>query len=625
MAKSLVMPKRNPWLFIPLLYFLQAIPVTIVQDVAAIVYKDLGIQNEAILRWTSLIALPWAMQMILGPLVDLNFTKRWWIVTMQAGIAAGLIAFAFAINAPFFFEFSLFILIASGFMSALCNVATDGFAILAMDKNQQAQFAGIMSTFYRLGRLFCMSVLVVVAGLMMKLSPLTVEASGSPIVLQKDGATRSQASLQLMNTSGHLGTSDGFLVEPKIVVPPGVSGLRVTADGEVFGTRVTGEEKLGALPATSGPFASPGPVTGRNPGSVWVVVLALGALVYGVLALFNRYVLPKPELDSSRSVGRHETVANLKRTGYMLLSGLAGYFTLNAIVRLTAHGLFAILGGDPEGKWKGWMLPTDNSVPVLKLSVGQLGTECLQLLVCGAVAAFAIWQARRLIRGSEVGVALGSFVTQSGFPAILFFVLFYRFGEALVGKITTLFLKDSLDKGGLAIPNEQIGVISSFVGVIGIIAGGIIGGLVVSKIGLKKAFLPLALAMHVPNLLYLWASFGTLPMKVLYLEWPGPLNLTLGAITFVDQFGYGFGFAGYMVYLMWVAQRGKFQTAHYAIGTGMGALCIILAGVLSGVLQANFGYKGVFIAVIFASIPGLASLLFVPLDDSHKQIKVAIE
>ncbi|MEQ1934975.1 MAG: hypothetical protein ABL962_14040, partial [Fimbriimonadaceae bacterium] len=238
---------------------------------------------------------------------------------------------------------------------------------------------------------------------------------------------------------------------------------------------------------------------------------------------------------------------------------------------------------------------------------------------------FAVQKARRSIRGSEVGNALGSFVRQSGFPAILFFILFYRFGEAVINKISPLFLKDSLDEGGLAISNEQFGVISSFVGVIGIIAGGIIGGLVVSKIGLKKAFLPLALAMHVPNLLYLWASYGTLPMKVLYLDWPGPLNLTLGGIIFVDQFGYGFGFAAYSVYLMWVAQRGQFQTAHYSIGTGMGALCIVTAGVTSGVLEDAFNYRGVFIAVIFASIPGLASLLFVPLDDSHKQIKAAIE
>ncbi|MEQ1822637.1 MAG: hypothetical protein ABL949_09010 [Fimbriimonadaceae bacterium] len=619
------MPKRNPWLFIPLLYFLQAIPVTMVQEVAAIVYKDLGVQNELITRWTSLIALPWTLQLIFGPLVDLNFTKRWWIITMQAGIAVGLIATAFVLKAPYFFEISLFILAASGFMSALCNVATDGFAILAMDQTQQAKFAGIMSTFYRLGRLFCVSVLVFEAGLMMKLPPLEVTASGAPVSFKKDGVLTKLSSMRLEALNGNLGSGKGYLVEPPIVVPPGISGMSVSENGDVYVSRLGRDEKIGTLATESGPFKVGSPVRGQDPGAVWVIVMAVGAAIYGLLSLLARMTLPKPEADSMRSTDRAETSANLLRTGYLLSCGLSGYFTANAIVRLGAHGMFAALGGDAAGKWKGWRLPEDNSIPFVHLSLGPIGTELIQLALCATLLYVSVVQAIRLIRGSEVGVALGSFIKQEGFPAILFFVLFYRFGEALVGKITTLFLKDSIDKGGLAIPNEQIGVISSFVGVVGIILGGIVGGLVVSKIGLKKAFIPLALAMHVPNLLYLWASYGTLPMKVLYLDWPGPLNMTLGGIIFVDQFGYGFGFAGYMVYLMWVAQRGNFQTAHYAIGTGMGALCIMLAGVLSGVLQSNFGYRGVFIAVIFASIPGLASLFFVPLDDSHKKIKAAIE
>jgi len=151
-------------------------------------------------------------------------------------------------------------------------------------------------------------------------------------------------------------------------------------------------------------------------------------------------------------------------------------------------------------------------------------------------------------------------------------------------------------------------------GVVGIVLGGLCGGWVVSKIGLRKAFWPLALAMHVPNLMYVWASSGVkVPYEGLY------------ALLFVDQFGYGFGFAGYMIYLMWVAQRGHFKTTHYAIGTGMGALCIATAGVVGATVQANYGYHGFFISVIFLAIPGLLTLLFIPLDASHQKIKVEVD
>jgi PAT family beta-lactamase induction signal transducer AmpG len=202
--------------------------------------------------------------------------------------------------------------------------------------------------------------------------------------------------------------------------------------------------------------------------------------------------------------------------------------------------------------------------------------------------------------------ALQSYIRQDGFPAIFFFILFYRFGEAMIGKMTPLFLKDTIANGGLAVPNELFGPIKGFAGVVGIILGGLAGGWFVSKLGLRKAFWPLAVCMHAPNLLYLWASY----------QHPGIPGLY--GIEFVDQFGYGFGFAAYGVYLMWVAQRGRYRTSHYAVGTGMGALCIATAGIVSGIVQKNFGYHGFFISVIFLSLPGLLSLLFIPLDDRPK-------
>lgn len=518
---------RNPWAFIPLLYFLQALPVTLIQEVSVVVYKDLGIADAEITRWTSLIALPWGLQMLLGPFVDLSFTKRGWILGGQAAIAVGLVVAAFLLGTPNAFGFSLVVLGATAVMSALCNIATDGFAILAMTRTQQAQFAGIMSTFYRLGRLFCASLLVFVAGL-----------------LAKGGMPQSRA---------------------------------------------------------------------------WLIVLLIAAAVFFGLHVVARFSVPKVETSNPISAGDGSSLsANLLRTVFLLLLGVGGYFFLNSVVRLAANAL-----AGPLNK-PGWVLPASNQIPFLGWSGGPVGTEVAQLLACALIVAAAAIGARRQIRGTEFGEALGSFVTQPGFAAILFFVVFYRFPEAMVGKISVLFLKSSVADGGLALPNEQIGILNGFLGVLGIILGGIVGGLVVSKIGLRRAFLPLALAMHVPNLLYLLASYGMLPVATATL-FGQPLNAAIGGVLFVDQFGYGFGFAGYMVYLMWVAQRGRFQTSHYAIATGMGALCIAVAGVVSGVVVANWGYRGFFWAVMFASIPGLLSLLFVPLDESHKAIRATVD
>lgn len=511
---------------------MQALPVTLVQEVAVVVYKDLGIQNEFITRWTSLIALPWSLQMILGPLVDLNGTKRRWITGGQLAIAAGLILAAFALGTPRAFELSLVILGLTAVASALTNIATDGFVILATTKTQQAQFAGFMSTFFRLGRLFGASLLVFIAGVLMRTMPA---------------------------------------------------------------------------------------------GQAWPIVFFLGTAVYGLAHLGLRPLLPRPQADVAKE-GRAETAVTLKQTFALLGIALGGYFTINAIVRLVANAISLAFDVMP-----GWRLPDDNRIPQLMglIEGGQIGspvnTEVAQLIVAGTTAFVSVRAAVRWIRGQQMGVALGSFFAQERVAAILFFILFYRFGEAMVGKITPLFLKDAVDKGGLGIANEQLGILSGGFGVIGIILGGISGGWVVSKVGLRRAFIPLALAMHVPNVLYLLASYRLLPMAAVEVPWLGPLSPMLGGMLFVDQFGYGFGFAGYMIYLMWVAQRGNFVTSHYAIGTGLGALCIATAGILSGVLQANFGYAGVFWAVLVGSIPGLLALLWIPLEDAHREIRVSVE
>ena len=151
----------------------------------------------------------------------------------------------------------------------------------------------------------------------------------------------------------------------------------------------------------------------------------------------------------------------------------------------------------------------------------------------------------------------------------------------------------------------EVGVINGVAGIVGIILGGIAGGAIISRYGLRRSFWPLVVCMHAPNLLYVWAAFVHPPTWTMY------------GVAFMDQFGYGFGFAGYSVYLMYVAQHGHYRTSHYAIATGLGSLCIALAGILSSILQSLVSYRGFFVAVCICTIPGMLTLLIIPHEEAR--------
>jgi PAT family beta-lactamase induction signal transducer AmpG len=198
--------------------------------------------------------------------------------------------------------------------------------------------------------------------------------------------------------------------------------------------------------------------------------------------------------------------------------------------------------------------------------------------------------------------AFGTFFRQRRIWAILAFILFYRFGEALIGKMSPLFLKDPISKGGLELRTEDIGIITGTWGVVALAMGGILGGFLISRYGIKKCFWPMVLALNVPNLFYIWAA----------MTHPGMGPVT--ALICVDQFGYGFGFSAYMVYLMFVSQGSEYETSNYAIATGLMALGMLVAQAVSGFLQVQLGYLQFFIAVVILGIPGILTLFFIPMD-----------
>ncbi len=161
---------KSPWTWIPTLYFAQGIPYVVAMTVSVIMYKRLGISNTDIALYTSWLYLPWVIKPFWSPFVDLLKTKRWWIVTMQLLIGAGLAGVAFLIPVPFFFKATLAVFWLIAFSSATHDIAADGFYMLALDSGQQSFFVGIRSTFYRIAMISGQGLLIILAGVMERLT-----------------------------------------------------------------------------------------------------------------------------------------------------------------------------------------------------------------------------------------------------------------------------------------------------------------------------------------------------------------------------------------------------------------------------------------------------------------------
>ena len=625
----------NPWKYVPVLYVLQAIPVVLIQDVSTLFYKDFGIPNEEVAKWTSLLALPWGLQFLLGPLVDLSAQKRKWVLGGQFALTVLLALLPFLVlPAAKAFSISLIFMAAAAFCSALTNIATDGFYLLAFTKEIQARFAGIQTASFRAGRLLAAGLVPFIAGQLMSFNQGQITTGGNLYIKTatdayiKSDKKSDEGATFLHSVKVHVDQGELVAEDGKKVLDSSDKPISVTGDIGIIafsnGVVRIGKEPKGLglyrqfAQANSAPEQgnwSPATYPSTDPSDAfsgvelkrrlsapvaWAISLFGVALLYGVLALFSRKSLPHAAADTEPTDQQQlEFKPNLARTVSIL--GLYGstYFALSALMRIALH-LFAV---DSE-KWKGWKLGSPAKFVHIETGLTGLQGEIVQLLVAAPLAGVLYLLIRRLLVGSEMGASLATFFRQSGIWAIVAFMFFYRFAEAMVNKAVPLFLKDPLTGGGLAFDNSQIGLVKGTIGMVGIICGGIVGGILVSKIGLKKGFWTIAILMHLPISLYLIAAI-TQPTSM----------LVISVIEFADQFGYGLGYAGYSVYLMRVAQRGNYPTAHYAIGTGIGGTIIALAGILSGVLVVNFGYTTTFLLALLFGIPGVLTLLFIPHDD----------
>jgi len=198
------------------------------------------------------------------------------------------------------------------------------------------------------------------------------------------------------------------------------------------------------------------------------------------------------------------------------------------------------------------------------------------------------------VKEKNFGIVFSTFFTKKNIGISLAFVLLYRLGESQLVKIASPFLIEVREKGGLGLSTSELGFIYGSVGVIALLVGGILGGVAISRDGLGKWMIPMALSLNLPNLLYI-ALAHFQPENIVYAY----------AVVIIEQFGYGFGFAAYMIFLIYLAE-GLFKTSHYAIATGFMAMGMMLPGMASGFIQEYLGYTGFFIWVGIAMIPALA-------------------
>jgi PAT family beta-lactamase induction signal transducer AmpG len=212
---------------------------------------------------------------------------------------------------------------------------------------------------------------------------------------------------------------------------------------------------------------------------------------------------------------------------------------------------------------------------------------------------------RARLQGSpftEFFTTFGAFFRKPGILTILGFLLLFRLGESQLLKMAVPFLLDPLAKGGLGLDNEQVGFVYGTVGIVALTAGGLLGGVAIARFGLKRCLWPMAFIVHLPDLVFI------------YLSQAQPQSLAIiGAALAVEQFGYGFGFASYLMFMIMVAD-GAHKTAHYAICTGFMALGMMVPQMVSGRLQEAMGYQHFFIWACLATIPAFVMTALVKVD-----------
>ena len=602
--------KQSPWSWVPSLYYAQGIPYVIVMTVSVIMYKRMGVSNADIALYTSWLYLPWVIKPFWSPIVDLFKTKRWWIVTMQLIVGAGLAGVAFTLPLPNFFQYSLAFLWLLAFSSATHDIAADGFYMLGLSQGQQSYFVGIRSTFYRLAMITGQGLLIILAGFFEVFTGqepvrFTVEASPQhtevlkgpeiPEITENDELTFVISHEQLQLATELISKKEADSIKKWVAAANMANGF-VLPDPELekgpsWWARSISQPMGTWLRDRLGRTEEADPILEQYRGNMGLIGIRLSEDPGE-----GREIILNTDFrrgDASIKLEHGErlefTSDNWDKTAWMLIQ-------LDHRLDRAASAYFEGRSGNIPFAW-----------------------SITFAILAGLFLCFFLYHKfflprpasdKAIIQDDGQGVfyeffqTFGSFFRKKNIGPALGFLLLFRLGEAQLVKMASPFLLDARQIGGLGLTTGDVGLIYGTIGILALTLGGILGGIMASRKGLKFWILPMTFAINLPNLMYVYLSFAQ----------PESFWLISGSVA-IEQFGYGFGFTAYMLYMIYFSE-GKHKTAHFAICTGLMALGMMLPGMISGWIQEIIGYQNFFVWIMLCTIPGFLVIRFLKIDKS---------
>ena len=625
--------KRNPWAWIPTLYFAQGLPYVAVMTISVIMYKRLGMSNTDIALYTGWLGLPWVIKPFWSPFVDIIKTKRWWTLAMQWIVAIALAGIAFTIPTEFYVQFTFAIFMLMGFASATHDIAADGFYMLALDEHEQSLYVGIRSTFYRVATVMGQGILVILAGL------IEMNSGLEPVKLHvvADPAAQSvTAGLPQFATQAEAAESDElcFVATTDMLQAP-TTAPQTVDDGQ-GGTMPFAEYAALMLDSVNNMNVRNGFVKGNiaskgTPAAVaattesgftkWVRE-TFGEERAVTQEVSNNIALAAVRLNKQPAPGEHVVLNVTYKDGDQSIkleqNKLSTRFEFNEDNWDKPAYLYFEIDHKLTERTEASFVGTSGNIPLAWLVVFVTLSVFFFL-----VALYHGWMlprpasdaphkdtdAKSIFKGFVD--AFRTFFTKMPFwqtVAAIGFMLLYRFPEAQLTKIIQPFLLDPVDKGGLGLTTGEVGLVYGTVGIIGLTLGGIIGGIAAAKGGLKKWLHPMAWSMSLTCLTFVYLSY-----------FQDHSLLTVNICVFIEQFGYGFGFTAYMLYLIYYSE-GEFKTSHYAICTGFMALSMML-GMIAGWLQETIGYRHFFVWTMICCITTVGMAMLVKVDPNFGKKK----
>jgi len=607
--------KRNPWLWIPSLYYAEGLPYIVAMTVSVIMYKRLGISNTDIALYTSWLYLPWVIKPFWSPFVDIIKTKRWWIVTTQLILGVVFAGVAFTIPVSDFFQYTLAFFWLMAFSSATHDIAADGFYMLGLSQHDQAWFVGIRSTFYRIAMITGQGLLVIFAGHLESTTGLG-KAEITVIAEPLGSQTRLVNPLEISfkDDVAQLSTAE-IVVQytPEIVTIQAKKQAKHEIDSlihqanswNVINGHIAPETELKNR-SKNGNLASFWDETVENLESVLRRLFgktdtkSVGEYAGNIGAVYFK-------LSGSPGVNE-EIIVNFGRISGDKSLSLVNDSRFIFTSKNWNVPAVAIIQADPKLVSKTSALFSAQSGNIHLAWSITFAILCLMFIIFFFYHRFILPRpdsdtasAKKELFSEFIRTFI-LFFKKKNLGSILTFLLLFRFAEAQLIKLAAPFLLDAQETGGLSLTTGDVGLVYGTIGLIALTFGGLLGGFLAARHGLKYWLWPMALAINIPDVVYVVLSFTqTDNFFIIY------------SAVALEQFGYGFGFTAYMLFMIHVSE-GEHKTAHFALTTAFMALGMMIPGMFSGWLQDIIGYQNFFLWVMICTIPAMLVVKIAPVD-----------